>query len=167
MIDNLDPVIKLAFECGDLTQQTVEMVSRFASTWAVSGYDALLECRVVTEARIVEIISTKGGIERCNLDSDQFNISLDALMKIPFAVARQFRSIPLAFNGSENILTCVIANPLDAEAVKALAAIAKCELKPLIAERTKIDFMLGEAYPIELQIPLPNRGDSKNAITSG
>jgi hypothetical protein len=155
----LDPILDLVHKCGDITDKALHMVERFAKTWNISGFDALLECRVVSESRLVEILASRTGIVRFRFDQERPEPEMAALTKIPFAEARRLRCIPLRFEENKKTFVCIVSNPLDQNVNKALAELVGCEILMLVAEKSKIDLLLNEVYPTDMQIPLtPGNG---------
>ncbi len=76
---------------------------------------------------------------------DQYDIDCRILELVPKEIARRFHLIPLERVG--DVLSVVMANPLDFSAKEEIQKRTQCCIAPFIATRVEIDNAISRCYP--------------------
>lgn len=89
-------------------------------------------------------------IKQCRLPYiaiDEYPIDADVKDLIPKETAQKSQSVPLSRVG--NILSMVMANPLDAEMKEEFRRVTKCEIAAFISTKEQIDRAISRCYEKE------------------
>jgi len=104
----------------------------------------MIEKGLVSEDELHGLIEAKYGIKKVSLH--QFNPGLQLVSVIPSELAIKRRMIPLAMKKDKLILA--MSDPLDLAAVDDAARCSGCEIKPVMAKDSEINFLLTQLYSI-------------------
>ncbi|MDB2447199.1 hypothetical protein N9W79_01100 [bacterium] len=139
-----------------LTDYSVRTIEHYMEKWDTGSYYSVLECNLITENEMADLLSRKMKIDRIYHLTPQM-IEEDSLEKLPFSKAVMYDAIPLRYLGKEKeMLEIVMANPTDSAALQGLRDITGCEIVPVVTELKSIRSLVHEIYPLNSQIPSLN-----------
>ena len=149
----MDEILFLLKKEKLLTESSLKIVSGFMEKWSVNSFYAVIECNLITESEMADLISREMKLDRIYRLTNEM-IELKRLSMIPFLKAVKYDAIPLRLVGDDTFnLEIVIANPADGQALAELEDITKCRIIPVVTELKSIRNLVQEVYPIEDQIP--------------
>ncbi len=141
MYSNEDYLLELLTEAGLVTVEEIETVRS-----QLKGRESVVERLIgggrVSEEQVAQTSARSSSMDY--IDLEHTAISPDMFEKIPDDVARRFRAIPVADDGT--YLTVAIADPLDFEVLDSLPHILGREINPICATATAIAHVIRQNY---------------------
>jgi len=117
--------------------------------------EILTELGFTTEEEIAQALAIQHDFPYLPLAN--YEIDGEVTKLIPEGIARKYCVLPIDKMG--DILTCVMANPLDREVVEEIEAHSKCKIELFVATYTEIKEAIERAYA---QKQPPEGGGSQN-----
>lgn len=146
-------ILQLLKKEKKLTDHAIQSLENYMREWNEDGYHSVLDCNLITETEIADILSKELRIDRVYHLSAQM-IEGPALQALPFSKAVEFCSIPIRFLGqnSEKI-EIAIADPTNGQVVSDIELLTGKKAVLVVTELKSIKNVIHEVYPIEQQIP--------------
>ena len=141
MYSNEDYLLELLTEAGLVTVEEIETVRS-----QLKGRESVVE-RLIGGGRISEEQVAQTSAQSSSMDYidlEHTAISPDMFEKIPDEIARRFRAIPVADDGT--YLTVAIADPLDFEVLDSLPHILGREINAICATASAIAHVIHQNY---------------------
>jgi hypothetical protein len=146
-----DELLFMLLDRSEISSDAATMVTHFMIRWQVSAYDALIECNIVSEPVLADLIAKYMQLTRIHaLDAKYF--SLSAFEQVPFEKATQLDVFPLGNSNGLGFHSLVVSTPFNHEIVSALELENNNCPKLLIAEKSMIRRWIEEFYPRSLQL---------------
>jgi hypothetical protein len=111
--------------------------------WGGRLGQALVRLAALTEDVLVRALSRQLGVPRADLRSAQ--PAPEALARVPAALARQLKALPLELRRGE-VLAVAMADPNDSAHLEALARASHCRLEARIAAGPELLAAIARAY---------------------
>jgi len=127
--------IKAAVEAARLTNKTVDQI--------------LVDRGDLTEDQLAHALATHYGTEYVELGS--YEVDMAAAKLVTRSVAQRCQAVPIAFAGDQ--LVVAIANAAGAAAAGDIGALARMEVKPVIASRKAIEELIAKLPERDLARP--------------
>jgi len=105
----------------------------------------LKEMKLVTEQDVMEALEYQLGIPHVNLK--QHIIDPDVINMVPQALAERHKAIPIKRRGDN--LTVAMADPLDVMAIDDIRLKTGCEVMPVIASESDVDYAIEQYFGSE------------------
>jgi type IV pilus assembly protein PilB len=105
---------------------------------------------MVTEERLVELLSKEHGLQAVNID--QVSITPDVVALVPRHIARKYEVIPL--NRSPRGLTLAMADPNNVVALDEIAAMTRLTVLPVVASSKSIRAAIDRHYVTATSSPM-------------
>lgn len=148
----MDEVGSMLRKEGVLTESSFKSIEHFKRKWSLDTFAAVLECSLITEENIADILSKELRLDRI-YHLNESTVELECLKFFPYSLARKFDCVPLRFLGEKkDIVEIAIANPTNTYAARELAATLKREVVLVVAELRKIRSLVELIYPLDEQI---------------
>ncbi len=107
--------------------------------------EILEEMSVITDQDVVEALEFQLGIPQ--IDLTKVIIDKDVITLLPLSLVERHQAIPIRRKG--NMLTVAMADPLDVLAIDDIKIKTKCEVVPVIATKSEIEYAIEEHYSNE------------------
>ncbi len=141
MFSNEEYIAELLVEAGTVSQADIQ-----ASRASLSGGETLIEHLLhrgdIAQETVAQVLAANAGLDYVALED--FKFAPGILEMIPEDVARRYRVIPVADDGT--YLTVAIADPLDFEALDTLPHILGRQVNPVCATHRAIQLFLKQFY---------------------
>lgn len=136
---------------GVLTASNHEMLSRFANRWNLTGFDAILETKILSETKLADEIAEIYGFVR--LQALPFEALPESLFNaIDYKTARALEVMPLGDILGHQKFFVLLANPTDKNKVGMVRHLIGQDIELGIAERHLVRKMIDRFYPITMQL---------------
>jgi len=112
---------------------------------------ASLDCHVLEEGQLADLISKKMAIDRIYSLVD-CRIDRQAMMKIPWAQAVKHNCVAISFASSKGALEVVFSDPSNKSSVDQIQSLFDLKIIPVVAEAGAIRSVISKHYPIEVQL---------------
>ena len=141
MYSNEDYLVELLIEAGAVTGEEIENI-RGQLNDKESIVERLVNSRRLTEEQVAQVSAQSASMEY--IDLEHTPIAPDLFEQIPDDVAKRFRAVPVADDGT--FLTVAIADPLDFEVLDGLPHIIGREINPVCATASAIELTISQNY---------------------
>jgi type IV pilus assembly protein PilB len=156
VFSNEEYIAELLVEAGTVSQADIQ-----ASRASLSGGETLVEHLLhrgdVSQETVAQVLASSAGLDYMALED--LTIAPNVLEAIPDEVARRYRVIPVADDGT--YLTVAIADPLDFEALDTLPHILGRQINPVCSTHRAIQQFLKQFYHAS------DTGDDSMTVTTG
>ncbi|MHC4453636.1 MAG: GspE/PulE family protein, partial [Planctomycetota bacterium] len=105
--------------------------------------DILVDLEYTTSNLIIEVLSDYLSMEIIKFE--EIVLKREVLVKIPHAIARLYRIIPIAFDGST--ITVAQEDPLDIQQIDDLRFLLDCDVITVLIERNDVTNTIDKYYP--------------------
>lgn len=140
-----------------ITSSSLRSLEKFMKKWNKTAFHAALECNLLTENNMADILSRELKIDRVyNLNAKMIEFS--ALDKLPYRFALKYDAIPIRFLNTD-ILEVVVANPTDDSLLHELAKVTGYKIASVVSDLKSIRSLMHEVYPLTDQIPSLGSGE--------
>lgn len=143
-------LLQVLIKEGDLSSSHAASVEKFTERWGVSSFVAVLECNLVSEKRLADVISKAMHLGRFNRENLE-EVSLESFEKIPFSLALKWGAFPLGWSGQS--FKVLITDPTDQIVVAGLKDLLKMNVLMVVGERQYVRTLIHGRYPLHLQAP--------------
>jgi hypothetical protein len=134
-----------------LDDSLAKTLENYSKTWDVSAFRAVLDCHIMAESALADLLAEELGIGRVfSIEKDDF--SSDAFKHVSYREALAWELVPLGTDDVDRYAV-IMADPTDLKVINELAVRTKKSSSILICERRVLRHAIDEFYPIELQIP--------------
>lgn len=148
----MDEVGSMLRKEGVLTEASFKSIEHFKRKWSLDTFSSVLECNLITEESIADILSRELRLDRI-YNLTEATIELECLEFFPYELAKKFDCVPIRFLGEKrHSVEVAIANPTDVYAVRELTATLSAKVVLVVAELRKIRNLIETIYPLENQI---------------
>jgi hypothetical protein len=131
------------------TLNTMLMLDRFMKEWKLSAFAAIVECRVLSETRLANLIAEEFGYRFAeSVDRSKFEPS--TLSSVPYRFARE-HSV-LALHPDADRVTCYFADPSDTKIVAKVEKYLGQSAAVIVTPKTDIQMAVSELYSPHLQL---------------
>ncbi len=147
-------ILTLLNTSGHLSDSNVKMLMNFCKKWNTSGFNAILETRLMSESDLADTLAESLRIDRI-FHLRSLNFEREAYKKVGFKRAKKFVCLPVGFiKSNSKFFEMVVADPTTCDSwLKQLKEEFDCEIRIAIAEKGEILKALDELFPISEQIP--------------
>ena len=154
----MDTLLEILRKKNMLTDSSVRTTLKFMERWSVASFYAVLECHLVTESELADVLSQELKMDRIyNLSPDMIDKS--CLGILDYTSAKEMDVMPMRQMGDgTKSLEVVVANPLDKKMIESLQGVVGLKIKPVVSELRRIREMIYQLYPLESQIPAIAKG---------
>ena len=119
----------------------------------------LIEQKMISEEDLVMALADQYGFPYLPLAN--YDVNQDALKMVPEAVARQYFLIPI--DKIANVLTVVMADPLNDYAIKDIEYITKCKVTTFVSTATDIRNAIDKHYGTQEKDKIETQRQAANA----
>jgi type IV pilus assembly protein PilB len=137
---------ELLIERGLITEEQLEEARGVALERGRSLGRVLIELEYLKEAALVAILAEQLGLEFIDLADS--NVDASAIAIIPETTARRHNLIPVSFD-EKGRLVVAMADPANVVAIDDLRAIAKREIRTLVATKTDVIGAINRHYRLD------------------
>jgi len=106
--------------------------------------DLLLQHNLVAETEIAKVKAEL--LKIAYIDVGATTITPEALNVLPEAVAMKYLALPFAINKNEGVLSVVMANPVDLQALEFIEKKTKMKIKPHLGEKSRLEREIRNRY---------------------
>ena len=125
------------------TAEQIEALMEDASQSGKNFAQLLIERSVLTEAKLMELLSNELGLPALSLA--KYRIDLEAARLIPERLARRYHLVGLAKFGER--LVVAMADPLNIFAIDDLKALTQIAIDPVVSPESEIQRAIEQVYP--------------------
>ena len=141
MYSNEDYLLELLMEAGLVTEEEIENI-RGQLEDRESVVERLVSSKRLSEEQVAQVSARSASMDY--IDLEHTPIAPDLFERIPDDVARRFRAVPVADDGT--YLTVAVADPLDFEVLDGLPHIIGREINPVCATASAIELTINQNY---------------------
>lgn len=141
MYSNEDYLLELLLEADLVTQGEIDTV-RSQLRGRESIIERLIGSNHVSEEQVAQVCAQSSSMDY--IDLAHTPIAPDVFEKVPDEIARRFRAVPVADDGT--YLTMAVADPLDFEVLDTLPHVLGREVHPVCATASAIEKTIHENY---------------------
>ena len=141
MYSNEDYLLELLMEASLVTEEEIENI-RGQLEDRESVVERLVSSKLLTEEQVAQVSARSASMDY--IDLEHTPIAPDLFERIPDDVARRFRAVPVADDGT--YLTVAVADPLDFEVLDGLPHIIGREINPVCATASAIELTISQNY---------------------
>lgn len=141
MYSNEDYLLELLMEAGLVTEEEIENI-RDQLQDRESVVERLVSSKRLSEEQVAQVSAQSASMDY--IDLEHTPIAPDLFERIPDDVARRFRAVPVADDGT--YLTVAVADPLDFEVLDGLPHIIGREINPVCATASAIELTINQNY---------------------
>ena len=155
---------EILVENGSITQEQLQkaLTQQKRESGKLLG-QILIEMGSVTEEDIVVALATQFNIPYLPIGNFDLSKAVNGL--IPKELIQKYMFIPLERVG--NLLTIVMADPTNEQAIRDIEAVAKCKVQIFVATATEIAAVLQQHFRIDMpQVPGLKEGLSQVSFQS-
>ncbi|MEO7060282.1 MAG: hypothetical protein ABI083_11210, partial [Lapillicoccus sp.] len=127
-----------ALLANGMSQESLRQASAKARRTKRSLQSILVEDRVVTEFEMASAVAESFGLE--SLDLANYPVDPKAMDRVPLALARRHRMLPIAING--NVITVAVADPGDVLGLDDIRSATGLVVKPVVASGDELTKLL-------------------------
>jgi hypothetical protein len=131
-------------ESGEVSTDVATLLRQYMHHWNESATSALLSCKVVSEGRLAELLSSVFACEVVDY-VDLHDVQTECLLRLDYSLARKHMMLPKSATESEVVVYC--ADPADHDGLQILRSIFQKSLRLIVAPRTEIQLAISESYP--------------------
>lgn len=133
---------QLLIQRGKITPEQLEQALQLQKKERGFLGEILVKLGFVTEEDIVQILALQHDLPYLPLAN--YEIDFEVAKLIPESLASKYHV--LAVDKMSDILTVVMANPLDEEAIKEIEALTKCKIEVFLGTSTEIKEAIERIY---------------------
>jgi len=133
---------QLLIQRGKITPEQLDQALQLQKEQGDLLGEALTKLGFVTEEDIVQALAVQHDLPYLPLANYEIDSELTKL--IPESLARKYHILPVDKMG--DILTVVMANPLESEAIEEIEALTKCKVEVFIGTSTEIREAIERIY---------------------
>ena len=136
---------------GILSDVSLGILLNYMQRYQKDPFLAALDCHVLEEGLLADLISKKMSIDRIYSLVD-YRIDMQALMKIPWDQAVKHNCVAVSFASSRGALEVVFSDPSNKSKVDHIQSLFEFKIIPVVAEAGAIRSVISKYYPIEVQL---------------
>lgn len=133
----------LLVKAGVLSESQLRTALQEQAKWGGKLGDTLVRMRYLTEDVFVRALSKQLRLERADLTRP---IPLDALAKLPAALAEEYEVVPLAMADGGRSLVVATADPLNITVLDAIRAVTQMRVTAQVAGASQIRSAIARLY---------------------
>jgi hypothetical protein len=147
----MNQVLDFMIEDGLLSEVTLQIINNYINKFNRSAFNALLECHVIEESDLADVISRKMSIDRL-FDLSEYNVDLATMLLLPWSDAVKYNCFPIGINVENSAIEVVFSNPTVPDIFEAVETIIGNKIIPVVAEEKSVRAEISKRYPIEIQL---------------
>lgn len=147
----MNQVLDFMIEDGLLSEVTFQIINNYIEKFNRSAFNAVLECHVIEESDLADVISRKMSIDRL-FDLSEYNVDLATMLQLPWLVAVKFNCFPIGVNAENDAIEVVFSNPTVPDTLAVVETIIGKKIIPVVAEEKSVRAEISKRYPIEIQL---------------
>lgn len=133
----------LLVKAGVVSESQLKTALQEQAQWGGKLGDTLVRMRYLTEDVFVRALSKQLRLERADLSR---TIPLEALAKVPAALAEEYEVVPVALADGGRTLVVATADPLNITVLDALRAVTRMRVTAQVAGASQIRAALARLY---------------------
>ena len=138
-----DVLIENEIITKDILAEALEHQTKFGGN--ITQY--LVTCGYIKEEDMVKCISSQFGYPYLPLS--EYDVPPEVIKLVPSELAEKYWLVPV--DNIENLVTVVMANPLDEEAIREVEKVTKCKVQPFVGIRSDIAKAIARYYKITVE----------------
>lgn len=138
---------------GILSEVSLGVLQSYMSRFQKNPFIAVLDCHVLDEAHLADVISKRMAIDRI-YNLQDYRIDFEAFMKIPWSHAVEHNCVAVSYGSGKASLEVVFSDPSNRSVVAKTQALFDCRIVPVVAEASMIRSLVSKCYPIDVQLGL-------------
>jgi hypothetical protein len=147
----MSQVLEFMLNEGLLSDVSMQIIQNYMKKFNRSAFSAVLECHILEEGELADIISRRMSIDRL-FDLSDYNIDFEAMLLLPWTDAVKYNCMPIGFNFEGSAVEVVFSNPTSPDTLTAVEAIIAKKVVPVVAEEKAVRAEISKRYPIEMQL---------------
>ena len=146
-----DDLLYILGAAGELGESSAKALLKFMEKWQVSAFEAVMECQVVAEQKVADILARRLNLPRITVLNPK-DIDEAVLAMVPFHLAAAWGVMPVGFGPSAEEIRVMVADPLNDDVLAKLQHLTQKRIQLLIGERGYVKRSIEDHYPPHMQI---------------
>ncbi|MGE0174061.1 MAG: hypothetical protein AB7T49_14790 [Oligoflexales bacterium] len=144
-------VVEVLANKGILHDDIIACLDRFIDKWSVRPIEAVLDCHVISEQALADLLSNELGYQRIHtITKDSFSSS--AFNAVSYTEALDWQVLPFGKDAAGMAYHVVMVDPTQKNVITEIERRVELPVAVAVSEKRRIVQAINEFYPVELQI---------------